>query len=108
MTTPTDQNRSLLTVLGLMRAKAGKEGELREVLESIVEPTHHDQGMVTYNLHQGVVDKAQFCFYENWESEELLKAHLDAPHFKALGVRLEKGDLLDGELTVLRLGRIGK
>jgi quinol monooxygenase YgiN len=106
VTTPTDENRNLLTVVAVMRAKAGKEDQLRDALEALIEPTQADAGMVSYNLHQGADDNALFSFYENWESADHLDAHLDTPHLKTLGKRLEQDDLLDGEIAIHRLHRI--
>jgi quinol monooxygenase YgiN len=104
VTTPTDDRPELLTVIANMRAKPGKEQELREALEELIEPTRQEAGYVTYDLHQGVEDPAVFYFYENWESVEHLDAHLDAPHLQGFSSRLD--ELLDGELRIERLRRI--
>ena len=104
MSTPTDTNRNLLTVIANMRAKPGKTDELRAALEALVEPTSREAGYVTYDLHQSVTDPAVFYFYENWESGEHLDAHLDTPHLRDFAARID--DLLDGGLTIERLRRI--
>ncbi|SDQ48106.1 putative quinol monooxygenase [Quadrisphaera sp. DSM 44207] len=104
MTTPTDSRRDLLTVVATMRAKPGKEDELREALTSLVEPTTKEQGFVNYDLHQSIEDPAEFAFYENWERGEDLDAHLSAPHLQRFVSVM--GDLLDGPLVVRRMRRI--
>lgn len=104
MPTPTDQNRDLLTVIARMRAKPGKEQELRRELEALVEPTTKEDGYVNYDLHQGADDPAVFFFYENWESEAHLDAHLQTPHLVRFVGIME--DLLDGELVIQKLQRI--
>lgn len=107
MTTPTDSRRDLLTVIANMRAKPGKEQELREALEVLIEPTKQESGYVNYDMHQGVEDTAVFYFYENWESAEALDAHLDAPHLRDFASRLD--ELLEGGdagLNIQRLRRI--
>ena len=74
MPTPTDDNRNLLTVIARRRAKPGRD------------------------------DPAVFFFYENWESEAKLDAHLQTPHLvHFVGIM---GDLLDGELVIQKLRRI--
>jgi quinol monooxygenase YgiN len=105
MATPTDDRRDLLTVIAHMRAKPGKEQELHDALAALVEPTTQEQGNVNYDLHRGVEDPALFYFYENWESADLLDAHLQTPHLVELGGRLD--ELVDDNgLTITRLRRV--
>jgi len=104
VSTPTDDRPELLTVIATMRARAGKEDELRQALVDLVEPTSQEDGYVTYDLHQGVEDPALFCFYENWESGEQLDAHLQTPHLTAFAARLE--ELLDGGADGLVIRRV--
>jgi quinol monooxygenase YgiN len=105
VSTPTDSNRDLLTVVAYMRAAEGKTEELRAALEALVEPTSKEEGCVNYDLHQGVEDPSFFTFYENWVSGEHLDTHLAAPHLVDFAGRL--GDLLDESgLTVNRVRRI--
>ena len=105
MPTPTDDRRDLLTVIAHMRAAPGKRDELRAALEALVEPTSKEQGYVNYDLHQGIEDPDRFFFYENWESDAHLDAHLDAPHLRDFAARIP--ELLDDDgLSVNRVRRI--
>jgi len=103
--TPTDDRRDLLTVIAHMRAAPGKRDELRAALEALVEPTSKEQGYVNYDLHQSIEDPDRFFFYENWESDAALDAHLDAPHLRDFAARIP--ELLDDDgLSVNRVRRI--
>jgi quinol monooxygenase YgiN len=105
VSTPTDDNRELLTVVAYMRAAPGKTEDLRAALEALIEPTSQEEGYVNYDLHQGVEDSSFFAFYENWLSAEHLDAHLAAPHLVAFAGKA--GDLLDDSgLSVNRVRRI--
>ena len=105
MPTPTDDRRDLLTVIAHMRAAPGKQDELRAALEALVEPTSKEQGYVNYDLHQSIEDPDRFFFYENWESDADLDAHLDAPHLRDFAARIP--ELLDDDgLSVNRVRRI--
>ena len=105
MPTPTDDRRDLLTVVANMKAKPGREQELRAALEALVEPTSREAGYVNYDLHQAVDDPGVFYFYENWESEAALDAHLSTPHLEQFKSVMD--DLLDERgLTIARLRRI--
>jgi quinol monooxygenase YgiN len=103
--TPTDDRRDLLTVIANMRAKPGKEAELRAALEALVEPTTREDGYVNYDLHQAVDDPAVFCFYENWESGAALDAHLATSHLQEFAARIDEL-LAEPGLTIARLRRI--
>jgi quinol monooxygenase YgiN len=104
MSIPTDDNRDLLTVVAVMRAKAGKAEELQAALESLIEPTRAEDGCHTYALHRGTEDPAVFIFYENWTSAGHLDVHLATPHLQGLLPRIP--ELLDGELVINRLKRV--
>lgn len=105
MTTPTDNRSDLLTVIAYMRAAPGKQDELRKALEALIQPTRKEKGYVNYDMHQSLQDPDRFFFYENWETEADLDAHLAAPHLTALAARIP--ELLDEQgLTVNRVRRI--
>ena len=61
MPTPTDDRRDLLTVIASMRARPGKEQDLRDALEALIAPTTQEAGYVTYDLHQGGFDVDERC-----------------------------------------------
>lgn len=106
MTTPTDADPGLLTVIAHMRAKPGKRQDLQDALIALIEPTSKEEGFVNYDLHQGAEDADLFYLYENWDNAERLDAHLAAPHLVEFAGRLD--DLVaDPGLTITRLRRIG-
>jgi quinol monooxygenase YgiN len=104
MSIPTDENRHLLTIVATMRARPGKEEELRTMLSSVVTPSLGEEGCRTYALHQGVDDPSVFVFYENWTSREHLDAHLVSPHMRTGLAGLD--ELLDGKVEIIPLHRI--
>lgn len=104
MPTPTDDNRDLLTVIARMRAKPGREADLRRELEALIEPTTNEPGNVSYDLHVGADDEGIFYFYENWKSEADLDAHLQTPPLQQFVGKA--GDLIDGDLEIQKLRRI--
>jgi quinol monooxygenase YgiN len=89
-TTPTDDDRTLVTVIGRMAALPGKEQELREQLEGLVEPTLAEDGCINYDLHQGIDDPTQFVFYENWRSPGHLETHLANSHIAEFAAKLDE------------------
>ncbi len=93
-----------LRVVAMMKAKPGKEVELRALLESLVEPTSKEVGYLRYEMHGNINDPAEFVFIEEWQTEADLDAHLTSPHLQAAIERIP--DLLAGELEIRRLIKI--
>lgn len=89
---------SKIAVVAMIKAKAGKEDALGEVLADLVSPSRKDDGCISYDLHRNTDDRSVFVFYEQWESKELLDDHLTQPHLRAFGEKA--GDLLDGPADV--------
>jgi quinol monooxygenase YgiN len=71
-------------VLYTAKAKSGKEKELREALISGITGSRHDEGNISYELHEVVGDSETFIFYEQWISQAALDAHLETPALKKL------------------------
>lgn len=42
-----------------------------------------ENGCIQYDLHQDDNTPEVFIFYENWESGELLQAHLNSDHIES-------------------------
>lgn len=73
----------VLTVVAELKAKTGKEDDLRRALLALIEPTRREEGYVQYDLHVHTADPGRFVFFENWTSREHLDRHLATPHLKA-------------------------
>jgi quinol monooxygenase YgiN len=75
----------LLTVVAEMKAKPGKEEDLRRAVLALIEPTRKEDGCVQYDLHMHTGDPGRFVFYENWNSQADLDRHAASAHLKAFG-----------------------
>ena len=91
---------SEIVVVGSFTARPGKEAEAVEAFQSLVEPTHREEGCILYALHRGVDDPRRLTFIERWASRENLDAHLASPHVQEVLTRVEElfGD--SGEIVV--------
>ena len=93
----------MLTVVATIRARSGSEAPVREGLEGLLSPTRAEEGCLTYDLHVDLSDPGLFVFYESWESEAHLDAHLASAHIAANRERI--GSLLES-LEIRRMRRI--
>ena len=71
-----------VTVLAIIRAKAGMETQVRQALTDLIAPTRAESGCINYDLHVLSDDPSRFMFYENWRSKEDLDEHLSKPHLQ--------------------------
>ncbi len=79
-----------VAVVARLRAKTGQEEKVRRELLHLVDETHKESGCIKYDLHQSLDDKAQFVFYEIWQSKEALDDHLDTPHLVRLSSMIDE------------------
>ena len=77
-----------LTVTAQIKAKPGKEGQVREALLSLVAPSRKDAGCLHYVLHQALDNPALFLFHESWISKAHLDQHLQKPELQAVLARV--------------------
>lgn len=71
-----------LTIIARIKAKPGKENQVKEELEKLVSPSRSENGCHTFDLHQSVDNAADFFFLEVWESRPALDKHMETPHVK--------------------------
>jgi len=70
-----------IVINAILRAKEGKEEALFQVMKSIVPLSRAEQGCIQYTLHVHDTDPRTFVFYEIWEHEEALEAHIQSEHY---------------------------
>jgi len=73
-----------VTVIAHVKARPGKEAEVKKELLSLVEPSRRDAGCLNYDLHQAADNPAMFMFHEIWSSKALLDQHLQKPDLQAV------------------------
>jgi len=71
----------MIIINAILKAKQGKEAELKEELLKVIEPSRNEPGCSHYTLHESLDDKGTFVFYEGWQGEEAIKAHIESPHY---------------------------
>jgi len=72
-----------LTVVARIKAKPGQEARVRQELTKLLAPTRAEQGCLNFDMHVSTENPGEFLFYENWTTEELWRAHINAPHIQA-------------------------
>ena len=71
---------SQLTIIANIVANEDKIELVKSELLKLIDVTRSESGCINYDLHQDIENPAHFMFYENWESREQWKVHMDSQH----------------------------
>ncbi|MGE0424019.1 MAG: putative quinol monooxygenase [Reyranellaceae bacterium] len=93
------------SVVAEVRAKPGKEQELREITLPLVAKVRGEPNNLLYFLHEDREVPGRFVFYEIFASRADFEAHNVTPHVQAWFARLP--DLADGGVKVVRMEILG-
>lgn len=74
---------SQLTIVANIVAAEDKVELVKTELLKLITTTRAEEGCINYDLHQDNENAAHFMFYENWETRELWRAHMEAKHLEA-------------------------
>ena len=92
-----------IRVIAQAFARPEEVASVHAVLENMVVPTRAEKGCIAYDLHEVLGDPYQFVFFETWEDEAALEAHIQTPHYQGLE-RAES--LLTEPLKITKLRRL--
>ena len=98
-------SRDTVRVIARLKAKPGREGELRSVAVDLIAPTRSEAGCIRYELLENHVDPAELTFVEEWLNGDALQAHLAKEHVRNALSRWQ--DLLVGDLDFRRYKLLG-
>jgi quinol monooxygenase YgiN len=88
-----------------VRAKPGKERELREATLPLVTKVRSEPNNLVYFLHEDREAPGHFVFYEIFASQADFDAHNATPHVQAWFARLP--ELAEGGVKVMRMEVLG-
>jgi quinol monooxygenase YgiN len=77
-----------------------KREEALELVETLVEESNREAGMIDYRATTDVLDENTVRFFERYEDAEAFESHTQTDHFREFEAALP--DLLAGEPEVLR------
>lgn len=91
----------VVSLIATLTARPETRDEFFRLLVDQVAPTRSEQGCIDYNLHVDAADPCVFVFYENWQSQADLDAHMETDHLKPLLSQIDR--LLARPIDVRRL-----
>jgi len=93
------------SVVAEVRAKPGKERQLREATLTLVAQVRAEPNNLLYFLHEDREAPGHFVFYEIFASKADFEAHNATPHVQAWFAKLP--ELADGGVKVVRMEILG-
>lgn len=87
-------------VIAHVRAKAGKEDALKDVLTALMRPSRRELACHQYDLLQSSTDPRDFCVIERWDTQQALDQHAASAHVKRAGEQM--ADLVEGPPDIER------
>jgi quinol monooxygenase YgiN len=100
-----------LVAIATLRAREGKEAQVRAAFAEMQGAVHEEQGCRLYALHTDREDPRTFVMIEIWDSEADIQRHLETPHVQALIARTDElfeGPAVIQMLDALPVGDSGK
>ena len=92
-------------VVAEVRAKPGKENDLRAITLPLINEVRHEPNNLQYFLHEDREAPGHFIFYEIFASQSDFEAHNKTPHVQAWFAKLP--ELADGGVKVTRMEILG-
>jgi len=71
----------MIALIAQITVKPGTEEECKQLFRALVEETRKEPGCLQYVANQSTENPLKFSFYEQYEDEAALQAHLNSPHF---------------------------
>lgn len=93
------------SVVAEVRAKPGKEAELRAITLPLIKQVRAEPNNLLYFLHEDRETPGHFIFYEIFATQADFNAHNATPHVQAWFARLP--ELADGGVKVIRMEILG-
>ena len=79
----------MIVIAGTVAIDPAKQKEAAEAAVAVMEGTRQEAGNISYTFSADLEEAGLFHVFEQWESQDALKAHFTAPHMatfqKAMG-----------------------
>ncbi len=77
---PRDETR--VVVIARFLAKEGKEQDLLEAMQRLMEPTHKEPGYIRYELNQNFENPRILTYIEKYKDQAAFDEHKSAPYIR--------------------------
>lgn len=93
----------MIKVVAKFTVKEGKIEEFKSYASKLACETRNEVGCISYKMFQDVKDSKILTFIEEWESQEVLKNHMQSVHFKEIGAKLGEAQENEPDVNIYNL-----
>ena len=94
-----------MIVIAKLKAKSGKEDDLKKAVLDALPNVEQEEGTLVYAFNRSLTDPTEFIFYEKYTDGDALKTHSSTEHFKKMFAAL--APCLDGAPEIGMYEEIG-
>ena len=96
----------MIAVTGTFQIGDGDIEEAKAVAIAMMKETEKEDGCICYRFYQDLEKPDMFRVYEEWESEDALKAHFNAPHMAVFREALGKINLISRDVKKMEIASV--
>ncbi len=89
-----------IAVVAIVDSQPGTTREIEAAMQTCIAATRAESGCLFYVGHRDAQTPDRHVFIERWDTQAALDAHMQTPHFQALGAAFES---LEASLEVVTL-----
>ncbi len=93
----------MIVVSGTIRVAPGSSEAAKVAMIAVGAETRKEDGCMTYAFHADLTEEGAFRVFEEWESDEALKAHSQAPHMTVFREKLASLEFISREIKRYRV-----
>lgn len=79
----------MIVVTGVIEVEAEDVWPATTAAAKMIEASEAEPGCISYRFSVDIMNSRRFRIYEEWESEDALKAHFASPHMAEFQARLK-------------------
>ena len=87
------------------KMKIKDDGHLSEEIKKMIDASLKDEGCISYQFYQNLLNKEEYIMVEHWKNKALLDAHMKTPHFAHLGEYMKKVELKPMQIDVIEANK---
>ena len=79
----------MIRIAAKQTVRADSCGRFEEIARELIAITRTEEGNHGYTLARSAENPQVYCFFETWESVEIMERHLNSEHFKRIAPQLD-------------------